>query len=106
MRSQGAAHRVQVNRDTGRYDDRLGVKKGQLTGGPVDNEDTDQDDDGGNSAGFRAVVSAGHPNRTHGIALDYGRKLGEAAYWKSKENAHARVPGKVPTPADPERSRA
>ena len=72
MRSECATHRVQVNRDSGGYDDRLRVKIGEPAGRPVDDEDTDQNDDGGDGAGFRAVVSAGHPHGAHGIALDDG----------------------------------
>ncbi len=72
MRSQGAAHRVKVNRDAGGHNDRLRMKIGQAAGRSIDDENADKQDDGGHRTGLRAVIATGHPHRTHGIALDDG----------------------------------
>ena len=61
MRSQGAAHGVKVNRDAGCHNDRLGMKISQVTGGAIDDEHADEQNDRGYGAGFGAVVAAGHP---------------------------------------------
>ena len=70
MRSQRAAHGVEVNRDAGSHDDRLSMKISQTAGRPVDDENADKDDHGGYHAALWAVIAARHPGRAHRIALN------------------------------------
>ena len=79
MRSQRAAHGVEVNRDAGGHNDRLRMKISQVTGSTIDDEHADEQNDRGDRAGFGAVVAAGHPQGTHRIALNDRGKLGDAA---------------------------
>ena len=61
MRSQSAAHGVKVNRDAGGDNDRLGMKISQVTGGAIDDEHADQQNESGYRASLGSVVAAGHP---------------------------------------------
>ena len=45
MRSELAAHGVEVNRNAGGHNDRLRMKIGKVTGGAIDDENADQQND-------------------------------------------------------------
>ena len=104
MRSKGAAHGVEVDGHARRDNDRLRVQVRIPAGRPVDDEDADKEDDGSHHAGLRTIFTSCYPGRTDGVALNNRRELGDATYGQSKQEAHAGVPGKVPTPGDPERA--
>ena len=61
MRSQRAAHGVEVDRDAGGHNDRLRMEIGKVTGGAIDDENADQQNDRGYRAGLGSIVAAGHP---------------------------------------------
>jgi len=70
MRSERAAHGVEVNRDAGGHDNRLGMNIGQGPGGAVDDEHSNQKSDSRYRAGLGSIVATGHPCGAHRIALN------------------------------------
>ena len=70
MRSQGTAHRVEINGNAGSHNDWLSMKISQTARRSDDNEDADKNYDGSYHTAFGAVIAAGHPDRTYRITLN------------------------------------
>ena len=80
MRGERAAHGVEVNRDAGGHNHRLGMEIGQGPGGAIEDDHSYQKNDSGYRAGLGSIVAAGHPRGSHRIALNDRGKLGNAAH--------------------------
>ena len=93
---------VEIDRDAGRNDHGGVVFVVQVAGEAVDDWNCGKEDEEGYPGAVKTIAAAGEPEGTHGVTLDDGRVVVDAADGEAEDEGAAGLPSEVDSPADPE----